>query len=90
MRIHHIQIPQVMAVGNQLGRTYVWDLDIGDPSQARCSTLTHPKCVAPIRQTAFSRNGNILITVCDDATIWRWDRVEQQTPQHPSQQQAQQ
>lgn len=79
-----------MAVGNQLGRTYVWDLDIGDPSQARCSTLTHPKCVAPIRQTAFSRNGNILITVCDDATIWRWDRVEQQTPQHPSQQQAQQ
>ncbi|XP_076062032.1 polycomb protein EED-like isoform X2 [Oratosquilla oratoria] len=67
---------KVLAVGNQMGRVYVWDLDVADPTLARCSTLMHHKCNAPIRQTAFSRNGNILITVCDDATIWRWDRVD--------------
>ena len=64
-----------MALGNQVGKTYVWDLDVEDPVTSRYLVLTHPKCTTAIRQTALSRNGDVLLCVCDDATVWRWDRV---------------
>jgi polycomb protein EED len=66
---------KVLALGNQVGRVYVWDMDVNDPAQARCSSLSHPKCVSAVRQTHFSRDGNTLITVCDDGSMWRWERV---------------
>lgn len=65
---------KVMALGNQNGTTFVWEMDVTDPGQTKCSTLVHPKCATAIRQTSFSRNGDVLICVCDDGTIWRWDR----------------
>lgn len=66
---------QVMALGNQVGKTFVWDLDTDDPMASRHLVLTHPKCITAIRQTALSRNGHVLLCVCDDATVWRWDRI---------------
>lgn len=65
-----------MALGNLNGKTFMWELNGGDPTLARCSTLQHPQCVSAIRQTTFSRDGDVLICVCDDGTIWRWDRIE--------------
>jgi len=68
----HLQT--TMAIGNQKGKIYVWDLQVDEPSEATHSILSHPKCNTTIRQTAFSRDGSILICVSDDGTIWRWDR----------------
>jgi len=41
----------------------------------RYTVLSHNKCTTPVRQTAFSKDGTVLICVCDDATVWRWDRI---------------
>ncbi|XP_006824118.1 polycomb protein EED-like [Saccoglossus kowalevskii] len=66
---------KILALGNQVGKTYIWDIDVDEPSKARCTVLSHAKCQSAIRQTSMTRDGNILICVCDDATVWRWDRI---------------
>ncbi|XP_040581971.1 polycomb protein EED [Lepeophtheirus salmonis] len=64
----------LLALGNQVGKTYIWDLDVEDPSSTKFTVLSHPKCNVAIRQTSFSKDGDICICGCDDGTIWRWDR----------------
>lgn len=66
---------QVMALGNQIGQIYVWDLAVDDPTQTKFTKLSHHKSTSAVRQTALSKDGNILLAVCDDGSIWRWDRL---------------
>ncbi|XP_059153867.1 polycomb protein EED-like [Physella acuta] len=67
---------QVMALGNQVGHIFVWDLEVDDPTQTRFTKLSHHKCNSAIRQTALSKDGNIMLAVSDDGSIWRWDRLK--------------
>lgn len=60
-----------MAIGNIKGEIYVWSLDNEDPSKA--TILRHKDCKVPVRQTAFSPDGNILIAVTDDSKVFRWN-----------------
>jgi len=62
-----------LALGNLKGKIFVYDLTSTNPAELTHTVLSHPKCTATIRQTAFSRDGKVLIGVCDDGTIWRWD-----------------
>jgi len=75
---------RTMALGNMSGKTYVWDLDITDPSLTKVTILEHPKCTHAIRQTALSNDGAILLCVSDNATIWRWDKEQLETKVTPT------
>ena len=66
---------RLLALGNQAGRIYVWDLEVEEPRQIRAVQLAHAKCASAVRQTSWSRDGRTLVGVCDDGTIWRWDRA---------------
>jgi polycomb protein EED len=66
---------KVLALGNTKGKIYTWDLTVTDPAALQHRILSHPKCTSAVRQTSLSRDGEVLIAVCDDGTIWRWDRV---------------
>lgn len=68
---------RLLALGNQAGRIWVWDLETEEPRQIRGVQLSHAKCTSAVRQTSWSQDGRMLVGVCDDGTIWRWDRVSQ-------------
>ena len=38
---------KIMALGNQIGRTYVWDMDVEEPSLIKHTLLSHPKVGHP-------------------------------------------
>ena len=68
---------KVLALGNTKGNIYIWDLMVSyTPSLLQPTILSHPKCTNPVRQISLSKDGAILIAVCNTATIWRWDRKD--------------
>ncbi|BES91710.1 WD domain, G-beta repeat [Nesidiocoris tenuis] len=66
---------KLLAVGNKVGKVFVWDLDVPHPGKAPKLVLSHAKCTKAIRQIAMSRNGSVMLYSCDDGSIWRWDQV---------------
>lgn len=62
-----------LAVGNSVGKIFVFDLD-SDTPHIKPHIMSHYKATKPVRQIAFSRNSDILIASCDDGKIWRWDK----------------
>lgn len=64
----------ILALGNQVGKIYLYDLEYEHPSLSKPVLLHHNRCNSAVRQISFSSNAKILIAVCDDGTIWRWDK----------------
>lgn len=63
-----------LALGNRLGKIYIYDLDSHDhDSRADKITLSHPQLTSTVRQTCYNNNGTILICSCENGTIWRWN-----------------
>ena len=61
-----------IAAGNQIGKVFLWDIS-EEPSKP--AILSHQKCSTAIRQVCFSPDSNIMVTVSDDSTVWRWDKA---------------
>ena len=59
-----------MAIGNQVGKITLWDLDT--MSKEPNITVHHPKLFSQCRQVAFSPDSGILVAVFDDTTVWRY------------------
>jgi len=66
---------RTVAVGNHRGKVYVWNINVEWDGPIKPITLTHPLCTAQIRQTAFSKDGSLLICVGEDGSIWHWKKM---------------
>ncbi len=62
---------EVMAIGNTKGFISIFDLE--QKSERAVCKLSHSGCKNTVRQVCFSKSGQIVISVCDDSTVWRWD-----------------
>lgn len=63
-----------LAVGTDSGKIYLWNLDKPDLMVTRFA-LSRKNSKSTVRQLSFSPDGRILVGVCDNGTIWRWDNT---------------
>eukprot|EP00041_Stephanoeca_diplocostata_P007086 m.97688 g.97688 ORF g.97688 m.97688 type:complete len:454 (+) comp16725_c0_seq1:172-1533(+) len=64
----------VLAVGNQEGKVFLWDLKSQRVARNSRITIESRKCKTPVRQIAMNKDASVIVYVCDDGTVWRWDK----------------
>lgn len=63
-----------LAYGNLKGEMFVYKLKVDSLSQITCHQLkSNSHCKSVIRQTAFNRDGTVLIAVTDNSFVLRYD-----------------
>ncbi|CAG7831147.1 unnamed protein product, partial [Allacma fusca] len=62
---------KTLALGNQSGKTYIYDMTAKEPNQIKSTVLSHPKCISAIRQTAMSRDGTAGYFLGEDKLIYK-------------------
>ncbi|XP_064404709.1 polycomb protein EED-like [Halichondria panicea] len=67
---------KLLALGTTNGKIALWDLTVDEPSKMRSHTLSHHRCTSVIRQVCFNKDASVLVAVCDNGTVWRWDKRE--------------
>lgn len=66
-----------LAVGNQKGKINIFNIsNDASPQHNRKSSLVHFRSTSTIRDISFSADSEILIAVCDNGTIWRWNKTQ--------------
>lgn len=74
-----------LAVGNQEGKVFVWNLKVPSPAAKTNRIMLEAKrCNSTVRQIAMTKDGSILVAACDDSTLWRWDRTTTPSSGGPS------
>lgn len=68
----------LMALGNNDGDVYIWDLKTDDPNKIPRKVLQHPNRTGTARHVSFSRNGQHLVVCCDNGSIWHYQRQPMQ------------
>lgn len=69
----------LMALGNDMGDVYIWDLNTTDPTKIPIKILKHAERANTIaRQVSISRDGNDLIICCDNGSIWHYQRQQKE------------
>ena len=64
-----------LALGNQTGKIYVWDMNVNGGNHDFSKTvLTHPTSKCTIRALSLSRYGRVLVAVNDDGQIFVWKK----------------
>lgn len=64
---------QYLCVGNKTGTLFLWNMDSLPVAHPR--RLSTPHSQRAIRCVAFSADTRILISACEDGTLFRWDQV---------------
>lgn len=72
MRMELDMLQRRVAVGTQTGKIVMFNLETDVPLNQK-SILSHSKCTSPVRQMSFSRDSSIMVSGCDNGTVWRWD-----------------
>lgn len=66
-----------LAVGNQKGKINIFNISTDCvPQNSRKCSLIHFRSTSTIRDISFSADSEILIAVCDNGTIWRWNNTQ--------------
>jgi len=58
----------LLAVGNCIGDIRVWEIGGGK----KPNIVFNAMCSSIVRMTAFSPDGQIMVAVCDDSTVWKY------------------
>lgn len=66
-----------LAVGNQKGKINIFNISNDlSPQHNRKNCLVHFRSTSTVRDICFSSDSDTLIAVCDNGTIWRWNRKQ--------------
>lgn len=69
---------ELLAAGDTTGKIKIWPVgkDFMTCDEEHPHVLSHRLMRRCVRQIDFSPTGDTLVAVCDDASVWRWNRRE--------------